>query len=63
MAKASGKQRSSYRETDRFTKYINALSRNTEIRVTSLYTAKPGEDTDKLFSNQAECSQLPAPFM
>ena len=45
MAKASGKQWSSYRETDRASTYIEALSRNTEIRVTSLYIAKPGEGT------------------
>jgi hypothetical protein len=45
MAKASGKQWSNYRETDRATTYIEALSRNTEIRVTSLYISKPGEGT------------------
>jgi len=45
MAKASGKQWSHYRETDRATTYMEALSRNTEIRVTELYVAKPGEGT------------------
>jgi len=45
MAKASGKQWSHYRETDRATTYMEALSRNTEIRVTDLYSAKPGEGT------------------
>ena len=45
MAKASGKQWSHYRETDRATAYMEALSRNTEIRVTDLYVAKPGEGT------------------
>jgi hypothetical protein len=42
---ASGKQWSHYRETDRATTYMEALSRNTEIRVTELYVAKPGEGT------------------
>lgn len=45
MAKASGKQWSHYRQTDRATIYMEALSRNTEIRVTELYVAKPGEGT------------------
>ena len=45
MAKASGKQWSHYRETDRATTYMEALSRNTEIRVAELYTAKPGDGT------------------
>ena len=33
MAKANGKQWSHYRETERANTYIEALSRNTEIRV------------------------------
>jgi hypothetical protein len=45
MAKASGKQWSHYRETDRATTYLEALSTNTGIRVTDLYIAKPGEGT------------------
>ena len=45
MAKASGKQWNNYFQTDRTTTYIEALSRNLGIQVTSLYTAKPGEGT------------------
>lgn len=45
MAKANGKQWSHYRETDRATTYMEALSRNTEIRVNALYVSKPGEGT------------------
>lgn len=45
MAKASGKQWSDYFRADRTTTYIEALSRNSKIPVTSLYIAKPGEGT------------------
>ena len=45
MAKASGKQWNNYFQTDRTTTYMEALSRNLGIQVTSLYTAKPGEGT------------------
>lgn len=45
MAKASGKQWSDYFRVDRTTTYIEALSRNSKIPVTSLYIAKPGEGT------------------
>ena len=45
MAKASGKEWAHYFRTDRATTYLEALSRNCEIAVTSLYTAKPGEGT------------------
>ena len=45
MAKASGKQWSHYRETDRASTYLEALSTNTGIRVAALYIAKPGEGT------------------
>lgn len=45
MAKASGKEWAHYFRTDRATTYIEALSRNCEIAVTSLYIAKPGEGT------------------
>ena len=45
MAKASGKQWSDYFRTDRATTYMEALSRNCEIPVTSLYISKPGEGT------------------
>jgi hypothetical protein len=45
MAKASGKQWSHYRETDRANTYMEALSTNTGISVADLYCAKPGEGT------------------
>ena len=45
MAKASGKQWNNYFQTDRTTTYMEALSRNLGIQVTSLYNAKPGEGT------------------
>lgn len=45
MAKANGKQWSHYRETDRANTYLEALSRNTGIRVADLYIAKQGEGT------------------
>lgn len=45
MAKASGKEWAHYFRTDRATTYLEALSRNCEIAVTSLYIAKPGEGT------------------
>jgi hypothetical protein len=45
MAKANGKEWHNYFQTDRATTYLEALSRNLEIQVTSLYFAKPGEGT------------------
>lgn len=45
MAKASSKEWAGYFRTDRATAYMEALSRNCEIAVTSLYMAKPGEGT------------------
>jgi hypothetical protein len=45
MAKASGKQWSDYSRADRTTTYIEALSRNSRIPVTSLYKTRPGEGT------------------
>lgn len=45
MAKATGKEWASYFRTDRATMYLEALSRNCRIAVTSLYIAKPGEGT------------------
>lgn len=45
MAKANGKQWSHYFETERCSTYLEALSRNTEIRVSSLYAAKKGSGT------------------
>lgn len=45
MAKAGGKQWSDYFRTDRATTYMEALSRNSGIPVTSLYVSKPAEGT------------------
>jgi hypothetical protein len=45
MAKASGKEWAHYFRTDRATTYLEALSRNCQIAVTSLYAARPGEGT------------------
>lgn len=45
MAKASGKQWYDYFNTNRASTYLEALSRNLEIPVTSLYISKPGEGT------------------
>ncbi len=45
MAKANGKEWAAYFRTDRATTYMEALSRNCKIAVTSLYISKPGEGT------------------
>lgn len=45
MAKASGKEWFNYFKSDRATTYLEALSRNLQKPVTSLYIAKPGEGT------------------